>query len=424
MTQAQAPNKKLPNAEQLLQGFTAQLENRAAGWRAVVVNLSRLRPDGNRARQFRMVASAFQHPVQQCEGRIFLMQNGDIAVVCKDTDRAAVDGAVAKARLLFGDDPLTSQFEELLTDGFATAYDLGSDYAKFAAYVQHMSNEEARRQKRQAPGGATQTDLRQPLDPQSLAELVAVIARADLSAVIRRQPICDIAGGEPPKPIYREIYVAIESLRDTYMPRRDIAADRWLFQYLTQTLDRRVLALLRSGNEESASAHSCSLNLNVATVLSPDFHAFDQSLRPGTRGSIIIELEKADVFNDLGAFSFARDFVRERGYRVCLDGVTALSLPFIDRERLGLDLVKMFWTMELATDQRGERVAEMRGAIERIGRSRVILARCSEPGAIQFGLDCGLHLFQGREVDRLLAGRGNVARGGSAAAPQAAAAAR
>ncbi len=185
--------------------------------------------------------------------------------------------------------------------------------------------------------------------------------------MIRRQPVCAIIPNDAPKAIYREVYVSIPDLRDAVMPKRDIASDRWLFQYLTQTLDRRVLTMLRRG-DDSALAHSYSLNLNISTLLSPEFQAFDQSLRPGTRGSIIIEVEKVDIFNDIGAYIFARDYVRERGYRICLDGVTALTLPFIDRDRLGIDLVKVFWSPDLGDPARPERAAEVKAAIERVGQ--------------------------------------------------------
>jgi EAL domain-containing protein (putative c-di-GMP-specific phosphodiesterase class I) len=160
------------------------------------------------------------------------------------------------------------------------------------------------------------------------------------------------------------------------------------------------LSLLRH-NDDSALAHSYSLNLNVSTLLSPEFLAFDANLRTGARGSIIIEIEKIDIFADLGAYIFARDFVRERGYRLCLDGVTALTLPFIDRERLGVDLIKLFWSPDMIDNPDGERSRELLAALERTGKTRVILARCDGPAAIDFGQSVGIRLFQGRHLDRI-----------------------
>jgi hypothetical protein len=421
---AQTANTKTSNVEHLLHDFTERLEKHPFGWRAVVLNLSRLRPDNRRIQQIRVAANTFDSSVQHFEGQIFLLQQGDIVFICKDADVGAVDNAVNKVRYLFGDDPLTAQHDDVQNDGFATWYDLARDYVKFAGFVEEIFRDEQRRQKRLATitGEAAAKETRQPMDPASLAELINVITRADLSNVLRRQAVCGIVPAAAPKPIFREVYISIPDLRDAVMPKRDIASDRWLFQYLTQTLDKRMLALLKR-NDDSALAHSYSLNLNVSTLLSPDFQAFDQSLRAGSRGSIVIELEKVDIFNDIGAYIFARDFVRERGYRICLDGVTALTLPFIDRERLGLDLVKVFWSPDLADTGRVDRSAEVRAAFERVGKSRIILARCDGPEAVGFGHECGLRLFQGRHIDKLLSASGNASMKGRLAPPSPAAAA-
>ena len=414
---ASVSSERVSNVEHLLHDFTERLARHPFGWRAVVLNLSQLQPDNRRAQQIRIAANTFDSSVSHFEGQIFLLAQGDIVFIGKDADVGAIDNAVNKVRYLFGDDPLTAGIDDVANDSFATWYDLTRDYAKFAGFVENLYTEEQRRQKRvTAIAGDGQRQERLPMDPRALAELYGVIDRADLTNVLRRQTICTIALNEPPKPLFRELYVSIAELRDMVMPKRDIASDRWLFQFITQTLDRRVLALLRR-NDDSTLAHSYSVNLNISTLLSPEFQAFDQSLKSGSRGTIVIELEKVDIFADIGAYIFARDYVRERGYRVCLDGVTALTLPFIDRERLGLDLVKVFWSPDLADPARPERAAEVRAGIERVGKSRIIMARCDNPRAVQFGQQCGVHLFQGRYVEQFLAASGNAQFKGKLAAP-------
>lgn len=418
---APGSSKASPNVERLLFDFAERLEKYPFGWRAVVLNLSRLRPDSRRQQQIRIAAHTFEALVKHFEGRIFVLQQGDIVFICKDADLASIDSAVDKVRFLFGDDPLAVQFDDVQTNGFSSWYDLAREYTSFSAYVQKIHDGEQRRRKRLAAiAGESQKNARLPMEPKALTELVNTISRADLTNVLRRQAVCAIAAGGVPKPVYREVYISIPDLRDAVMPQRDIASDRWLFQYLTQILDRRMLSLLKR-NDDSELARSFSLNLNVSTLLSPDFQSFDENLRSGTRGSVVIELEKVDIFQDLGAYVFARDYVHERGYRICLDGVTALTLPFIDRERLGLDLVKMFWSPELGDGERATRANEVRSAIERVGKSRIILARCDGPEAVRFGFGCGVRLFQGRFIDRILANAGNVAAAPSALPEQLAA---
>lgn len=391
--------------ERLLLDYVERLGKFADGRRAVVIHLSRLRPGNRLSHHIRIAVNTFEALVKQFDGQIFLLGNADIVFVCKSATIAALDDAVMRVRYLFSEDPLASGTEEEPGE-FATWFDLGHQYESFLALARGLVEEEARRHKRHAAIAASgeRGPQKPPLAPKMLGELVGAIAQADLSNMLRRQAVFTLEPGVPPKPLFHETYISIADLAVAVMPRYDLAADRWLFRYLTQTLDRRMLAMLRRGHER-ITATAFSLNLNVATLLSPEFLEFDSSLKTGARGSIVIELDKTDIYSDIGAYLFARDFARERGYRICLDGATDLTLPFIDRERLGLDLVKMFWSadmMEIGGSPRGD---ALRDSIERVGRTRLILARCDSEAAVRFGLTLGISSFQGRFIDRLPAVR-------------------
>ncbi|HUZ71777.1 MAG TPA: hypothetical protein VMU87_02220 [Stellaceae bacterium] len=399
----QGTTEKTTSVERLLLDHVERLERNRAGRRAVVIRLSRLRPNNRGSRQIRIAANTFEALVKQFDGQMFVLQQGDIVFICKYENASAVDAAVTKVRYLFDDDPLTAQLGTD-ADGFADWFDLDTDFTRFRALAEETAREdEAGRKRLEAIAPAAMAE-RQPMDPTALGELINAIATADVSNLLRRQAVCTIAPGEVPRPLFRELYVSIADLRDTIMPRRDLFSDRWLFQYLTQTLDKRVLALLRKADDVEL-AHSYSLNLNVSTLLSPEFLAFDASLKSGARGSIVIEIEKVEIFADLGAYLFARDFARERGYRFCLDSVTRLTLPFMDRNRLGVDLIKLFWNPDMAEGKSSDREREFLTALERVGNGRVILARCDTEQAIEFGHRTGIKLFQGRIVDTLLNAR-------------------
>ena len=417
----QATTDRVSSVEQLLFDNVERLKRNPAGRRAVVIHLSRLSPANRGAHQLRIAANTFEAIVKQFEGQMFCLSQGDIVFLCKEDNVVAIDAVVAKVRFLFADDPVSAQAGDNGQDGFVTWFDLADGTGAFVEYVEQIRSEDERRRKRVSSILARETsDERQPMDPLAMNELIAILARADLTNLLRRQSVCQIAPDEAPKPLFREIYVSIADLRDAVMPKRDLASNRWLFQYLTQTLDKRVLSLLRKA-DDSGLSHSFSLNLNIATVLSPEFQTFDNSLKAGARGSIVIELEKVDIFADIGAYLFARDFARERGYRICLDGMTRLTLPFIDRARLGLDLVKMFWSPDMAAGADGERQREFLAAIERIGKGRIILARCDTPQAIAFGQTAGIKLFQGRLIEKTLNNTNATLTRNRLAAPQQAA---
>jgi EAL domain-containing protein (putative c-di-GMP-specific phosphodiesterase class I) len=180
------------------------------------------------------------------------------------------------------------------------------------------------------------------------------------------------------------------------LPGYDLSANRWLFMHLTQLLDHRVMALLQRPDGPSPDT-AFSLNLHVDSVLSPDFLAFDAAIRLRTSRSITIELAQIDVFADLSKYRFARDTLRDRGYRLCIDGVDAGALPLMDRSRLGYDLIK-FRCPANATEAVAD---DLHAAVTAIGRDRVILTRCDDEAAMQTGLDIGVTMFQGFHLDRI-----------------------
>jgi len=242
---------------------------------------------------------------------------------------------------------------------------------------------------------------RRPVDADILDRLENGLAQADLSNHVRWQQVCTIVGSAPPRPVFTEIYVSIPELRETIAPRVDLTANRWLFQHFTETLDRRVLSYL---NREgvSTSKEGFSVNLNVQTILSDTFLRFEQVLAAGTHGTVVLELRLEDVFADLDAYVFARDYVRQRGYRLCIDALDSKTLMLVDRVRLGADLVKLFWSPDLPSRMITREGIALAQRLRDGEGSRTILARCESDQAITLGQELGITMFQGRHVDDLL----------------------
>jgi EAL domain-containing protein (putative c-di-GMP-specific phosphodiesterase class I) len=232
-----------------------------------------------------------------------------------------------------------------------------------------------------------------------LGRVIQSLQRADLSNMVRRQFICALIGKATPQPLFSELFISIADLRETLMPGVNIGASKWLFQHLTETLDRRVLAMLSKTNDHSITGE-ISVNLNVSTLLSPEFIQFDDSLNAAMRGSVVVELQKVDIFSDLNAFLFARDFAKERGYRICIDGLTHETMPFVNRDKLGADMVKLVWQADLE-DKVGQK--RVRRLVKDMQAARVILCRCDNEAAITFGQGVGINMFQGRYIENLIA---------------------
>lgn len=393
--------------EKLLLDTAQRLARFRAGRRALHIHLSRLRPHNRRELHIRIAVNTFENLVKQFDGSIFGLQNGDIVFVCRGARVDALDEAVMRLRYLFSEDPLAHEINDATSGGFVTWYDLDRDYEKFLALAQAIYARGSVKGKRLAAiAGRAKPEKpseRRSIDASQLGDLVDAIQGADLSNLLRRQAVAALLPNCEPQILFRELYISIADLREMMVPGYEIAGDRWLFQHLTQTLDRRMLDLLVNSDDGFLKS-GFSINMNVATMLAPDFLEFDAGLRAGARGTILLELQLVDIFADIGAYIFAREFAKERGYRLCLDGVNHHTLPFVDRERLGLDFVKITWRPEMA-DLDEERLAEFRGLVERLGKTRAILCHVDDDRALQFGRRCGFALFQGRRIDRLLAAR-------------------
>ncbi len=402
--------------EAALLDFVERLRKFTKGRRAVHIRLSKLQPYNRRAHHMRIAASAFDSLVRAYDAAVFRLFNNDLVVICDGADVADMDHPVLHLRYLFAEDPFIKN-DEAGDIEFCTWFDLEDDYADLCDLARRMVSARAQRElgRKEAPNSVAKKEEveKKPLDPPNLAAIQEAIAQADLSTIIRHQPICAVVRDRKPEPAFNEIFTSIALLCETFMPGVDVQANPWLFQDLTQHLDRRMIAYLAQ-NGEATRGQPFSINLNVSTLLSPEFLDFDEQLNTGARGGIVIELQLFDVYADLGSFLFARDFLHERGYKFCLDATTHMSLPLIDRAELGFDLVKLLWSNDLADQLSGPGGRTLRSAAERVGPERLILAHCDSERALEVGESLGITLYQGYLLDEMLAR--NVTREDSIAA--------
>ncbi len=393
------------NREAALLDFVERLRKVTKGRRAVHIRLSKLRPYNRREHHMRIAGSTFDPLVRDYDGALFHLFNNDLVLICNGADVADMDHAVLHLRYLFAEDPFIKH-DEAGDIQFCTWFDLENDYADLYDLAQRMVSARSqleRDKKKTLHPVAKKVDVeKKPLDPPNLAAMEEAIAQADLSTIIRHQPICAVVRDRKPEPAFNEIFTSISLLCEMLMPEVDIQASPWLFQDLTQHLDRRMISYLAQ-NGETTRGEPFSVNLNISTLLSPEFLDFDEKLNHGTRGGIVIELQLFDVYADLGSFLFARDFLHERGYKFCLDATTHMSLPLIDRAELGFDLVKLLWGNDLADQLDGPRGRSLRAAADKVGSERLILARCDSERALEVGESLGITLYQGYLLDEMLA---------------------
>jgi len=399
--------EELPAHEELLHDYAERLGRHLPGRRAIHLHLCQLKPHNKRPHHIRIAASSFDGLVQRHEGQCFTLANRDIVVVVRDASVSQIDEVVLKLRFLFSDDPLVAQEDsgEETQERFVTWYDLeDADYPRFLAMARRMraAAKKAAAEEAEAVDEPAKDDGPEPtvpLDPEKLNQLEKQLVGADIAGMLRRQPICAMLPGQPAKPVFNEVFVSMEELRKRVLPEVNLFSSRWLFQHMTEVLDQRLLKELP--DQEGSIKLSTSLNLNVSTLLSEQFLAFDRQLRNRTKKAMVIELQTIDVFGDVGAYQFARDFVRERGYKVCLDGLNYLTFPLLARSALDVDFQKIIWAPDLVEEDGSDRRDAFVQAVKQTEATRVILCRCDSMDAVRYGQALGITLFQGRLIDRL-----------------------
>lgn len=373
-----------------------------AGFFAVHIHLSRLRP-GNRQPHFLDIAKrTFDGMVMNSETIIFGLQNGDVVVICRNVPIEDMDTPIEKVRALFKEDPLTAVDETGLEDRFTTWYDLasredlitlqGEAEKLLAESLQQAKKPQAAQQQQQAEGT--------PLGPANLAQINRNLQGVRIADLIREQTAVRLQAGGRGEIVFRENFIAMTELKERVAPDVNLFASAWLFQYLTETLDRRILSIMSQRNFQTMK-DPISLNLNIGTVLSREFQTFHQNV--GDRASmIVVEMQVIDIFADMNTFTFARRSLQEKGYRVLVDGLNPLSLHFFDPGLLEADFIKIGWGPEFAGDTPESRLAEAREAIAHAGKDAVILSRVGDGQAIRWGQSLGITRFQGYFIDRLI----------------------
>lgn len=375
------------------------------GFFAVHVHLSKLRP-GNRQPHFLDIANrSFDDFIANNDALIFPLYNADLVLVCRNVPIDDVDPVIEKVRGLFSEDPLTEAPLGSYEDRFSTWYDLSqpddlkallsaaSDLAA-AAEVQRAEDRKAAQQRQ------SEADKGKPLAPDNLAAINQKMKSTQIADLIRNQAAYRVIPGKKGEIVFREFFIAMSELKKRVAPNVNFFSSPWLFQYLTETLDRRMLAVIGK-RDPSTAPGAISLNLNIGTVMSREFQQFHEAIEEHA-GKFIVEMQVIDIFADMNMYKLARDMLRERGYKVLIDGLNPLAINFFDPSHLQSDYLKIAWGPEFVGDEQDEKVAEMRRIVAHAGKDGVILSRVDSQDAIRWGAALGISRYQGYFIDKLV----------------------
>lgn len=402
------PEKPAVKKNTLIFDYLVRMEKDLDNYRAMYLFIHNLQSQKVRTTQRQSLIETFENVIKKSGGEIFGMPNEDMVVVFNKSAHDEMLACLVKIRFMFHDDPLIQKSFDLESSGFVKFFELGNGATEFRNLIKTgMENYEAVPQTTKggnmsAPvssflGG--QRKLRRELTPSMLSKVQKALSMTDFSSLIRRQSVCAVIGKSPPQMLFDEVFVSIADLRDMLLPDVDLTANPWLFQHLTETLDKRVLVSI-SRHDDGSLTSNFSINLNVSTILSDEFLEFDENINASMRSSIVLELQLVDIFSDVKAFILAKTFAQYRGYKICIDGITVDKLKYIDREQLSSDLIKIIWHPSFMDVIREDK--HFTDYVNKAERARMILCRVDDPQAVEVGNSLGINLYQGRYIQRLL----------------------
>jgi EAL domain-containing protein (putative c-di-GMP-specific phosphodiesterase class I) len=341
--------------------------------------------------------------VERCLGRLFVLQNCDVVVICWQTRRWQMRSAIASLHPLFEPEVRSPGRPRSGEASFVTWWDLDRQSEEFLAFAELLTSGQRGTTAVPPPSPRPSAAPRPArFDPVKLATLVSRIKDANLAGVIRRQAVCLIPGSGPPQPVFEEVYVSIQELQRLFAPGGELGLDRWLFRSLTEVLDERVLAWLAAA-ESLDLISRFALNLNLSTLASREFANFEAQFGTQLRGRMIVEIDKSDMLGDLSRFADVREAFRSRGYLIGIDGLTGPDLQAVDYGRFEVDLFKVLWHPEFLDESKESRLGLER-LIAQASPEKIVLSHCSMGESLTLGAELGVSLFQGWHVDALLRG--------------------
>lgn len=325
-------------------------------------------------------------------GEAFLMTCGDVFVIYRG-ERAATIAEITDriTALAFPDRRLDDQENASFVETFLVPRDYGPLRERSNAYLEGIGVTPTAVGAAGLPEIGAEPDG--PLTASILTEIERRIGDVDITQFLRAQPVYEIDQGGRWRPLFEERYTSIPDLRDAWFPKVALRGDEHLFRELCRTLDGKVLlTLLR----QPPAPQPFSLNLAVQSIYGAVFTRFTRDTPAELRQAMVIEIDRADLFQDLSSGLRALRVLRENGYRTALDGIGFDLLPYLNVGRFEVDYLKI----TISRDHLG--LLGDPAAIEtlrQVDRRKAILCRCDHDTALQVGQALGITKFQGRLLD-------------------------
>lgn len=332
---------------------------------------------------FRVLVGRLQERARQLDAQRFDLADHRICFIVRTAAAAALDAAVKSLSAMLvahGKPPI----EE-------TRFTLHTRPEPFLAICRDMIRSVENR-----PDFHEEDD-----EDKALAAFLAIernLAVADISNLLREQAIVDLSDPAAPSILAIEIFTSIQAVQKLYgIP---LTRNPWLFDRITEILDRRML--LHLSRDRARTDRRLSINIHLSTILSDAFETFLLDQRFDWRRNLIFELSHIEMIDEPERFATALRRLIDRDATVAVDAVPWTSLPHMVEASPDIRYIKMEWAPALA-NLLGEDRTRLTETLDRLGRHRIVLHHCPDETAVEIALSLGIAQLQGWGVDARLA---------------------
>ena len=360
----------------------ARILRSRAEYKVLYVNISRLKPKNSHPRFVRVVSRMFDNLVAQADGTMFVFENGDIVILGKNITDKMVEDAIAKLRKGLVTDPIWSKGGEV---EFAKVYQ-SEEFDRLVGQVGRLMTEDGE-DKLPVEGNT--------IDAGQIEAIKNHLDNISIIDLVKHQNVLKVEKNGKFKVVFDEFFVAVKDLSKRFDKQLDLTANKWLFLYLTQTLDKKTMSSFMFSDVRN-KAQKISVNLNLSTIFSPEFEDFAKLMKDSGQ-SIIAEVQMMDIINNYQAWVDAKELLHRQGGEILLDAASVEMLQALNVPKFAPDYIKVFWH-PLMGDYTDESFGEI---VTAVGAEKFILAKALSEDALRWGLKNLITMFQGPYVDRL-----------------------
>lgn len=375
--------KKFDTERYLLETLERISKNRSE-FKILYVNISKLKPKNRHPKFVKIITRLFDDLVSIANSTMFVLVNGDFAILGRNITDKVVADAIEKLRRGLITDPIWSSKS---SSEFTHVYQ-PEDFDDFYKKIEEMISEDNR---------LDEIVNRTPLDAGQIDAVKEHLDMVNIADVVKHQGVIRLENSSNYRRLFDEYFVAVKDLSRNFDKNIDLIGNKWLFLYLTQTLDKKTMSSFVVSDIKNREG-KVSLNLNLSTINTSDFINFEQYVK-SLGQKLIIEVQPIDMLNNMRAFFNTKEKLHKLGHEILLDATSLEMLQAINVKSLGFDYIKLFWHDLM--DEYGVQSDKVREIFEEVGYNKIILAKCIDEKALRWGIKNGIRAFQGPYIDML-----------------------